>query len=159
MQRTIFVPLAAVAFLLLASATCDAQFVFEELSDSHLRSILRGMGQDDIDTLNSDEESTSMRIVLYDWNVVLMNYHQSGDLRIFAIFDNDEGETERTLSLANEWNRDQRFAKVLIDEDGDWIIESDFDIRPGVTEEQLEAWIDLWAAVLRDFVDFINEDE
>ena len=158
MQRNIFVPLAAVALSLLASATCEAQFVFDELSDSHLRSMLRGMGQDDIETLESDEDSTSMGIELYDWNVVLTNYHESGDMRIFAVFENEEGETEEILSLANDWNRDQRFAKVMIDEDGDWIIESDFDVRAGVTEAQLEAWIDLYGTVMRSFVRFLDEN-
>lgn len=150
--------LGALVLLLSAASTCQAQFVFKDLSDAHLRRILRGLEYREYETLETDEDSTTLLVTIDDWNVILTNYRDSGDLRIYAIFENDAGETEETLLLANEWNRDYRFAKLIIDESGDWILESDFDAEPGITEAQVEAWIELYVVVLNDFVDFLNEN-
>ncbi|PCD76511.1 YbjN domain-containing protein [Pseudothioclava arenosa] len=62
-----------------------------------------------------------------------------------------------TLEAANAWNRDKRFGKVYLDEDGDPYIEydvnTDFD---GIGSENFDDSIDLWRALLAEFRDYID---
>ena len=62
-----------------------------------------------------------------------------------------------TLEAANTWNRDKRFGKVYLDEDGDPYIEydvnTDFD---GIGAENFDDSIDLWRALLAEFRDYID---
>lgn len=158
MRRSSLLLLLVMLVSLCATSAAQAQqFVFSELSDPHFRRVLRGMGYDEIEILEETDDTCSMLVVINDWNVVITNYQGSGSVRMFAIFTNDDGITEETLEMANNWNRDRRFSKVLLDDDGDWIIESDFDVASGITQEQLEAWIDVWVVRLNDFADYLNE--
>ncbi len=62
-----------------------------------------------------------------------------------------------SLESANAWNRDKRFGKVYLDEDGDPYIEydvnTDFD---GIGAENFDDSIDLWRALLAEFRDYID---
>ena len=61
---------------------------------------------------------------------------------------NDEGITRSTLRKVNEGDRDGRWSKAYLDNDGDGVLESDFDIEPGVTRKQVQEWILLWLRML-----------
>lgn len=57
----------------------------------------------------------------------------------------------------NEWNRDKRFGKAYLDDDGDPHIEYDVNVDlDGVGAKNFDDTIDLWRVVLADFRDFID---
>lgn len=74
------------------------------------------------------------------------------DLNFYAGF----AQTQPTLELINAWNRDKRFARAYLDEDGDAAVEMDLDLVQGVSAGYLAAQFSLWPQVLTEFTDHIG---
>lgn len=65
----------------------------------------------------------------------------------------------RPISAArlNDWNRDRRFGKAFVDDEGDPFVEMDVNLYgDGVGRRNFEDTLDLWRQVLSDFRDFIG---
>ncbi|MBK1707855.1 MULTISPECIES: YbjN domain-containing protein [Marichromatium] len=56
-----------------------------------------------------------------------------------------------TLEDVNRWNRDKRFGKAYIDDEGDAVLEFAVNLNYGVTPRNLEDTFDWWGVVLREF--------
>lgn len=65
-------------------------------------------------------------------------------------------ETRPTLESINEWNRDRRFGKAYLDQDGDAVVEMDVNLEYGVTADNLDATFQVWALVVEEFVAHIG---
>lgn len=138
-------------------ASAQTEDIIYQLSDAHLTSILQDLGYEEIEVINKDDDNTTFRFVDDEGRkILLMNYRSSRDLRIFIYFVNDAGVTRSTLTTVNEWNRDKRWSKAYLDGEGDWTLEADFDVQPGVTEDAIAAFITLWMRTVDDFVDHID---
>jgi hypothetical protein len=55
------------------------------------------------------------------------------------------------LAKINDWNRDKRFAKAYLDNDGDLMLEMDVNVAYGVTRKNLDDTFDWWRLVLKEF--------
>lgn len=56
-----------------------------------------------------------------------------------------------------EWNREKRFGKAYLDDEGDPFIEVDINLAAdGIGRRNFEDSLDLWRAVLADFRNFID---
>lgn len=59
--------------------------------------------------------------------------------------------------MINEWNRDKRFGKAYLDDEGDPYIELDVNLdMDGVGGRNFDDTIDLWRVVLSEFRTYIN---
>lgn len=57
----------------------------------------------------------------------------------------------------NEWNREKRFAKAYIDDEGDPILEMDVNLDlDGVGDKNFEDTLDWWRLTVEDFEEFID---
>ncbi|MER5170962.1 YbjN domain-containing protein [Thioclava sp. GXIMD2076] len=57
----------------------------------------------------------------------------------------------------NDWNRDNRFGRAYLDDDGDPFIEMDINMAGnGVTQQNFSTSLGLWQTVTRDFEHFIG---
>ena len=68
-------------------------------------------------------------------------------------------DLEQPLSAMkiNEWNRDKRFGKAYLDDEGDPYIEFDVNLDiDGVGGRNFDDTIDLWRVVLNEFRTYIN---
>lgn len=155
-KRTALMMALVVGFALASGSNALAQDLIEQLSDGHMTRILQNLGYEEIEVIDKDDDNTTFRFVVDGRKVLLMNYRTSRDLRIFIYFVNDAGVTRSTLTTVNEWNRDQRWSKAYLDSEGDWTLEADFDVQPGVTEEAIEAFIQLWMSTVDNFVEHIE---
>lgn len=62
-----------------------------------------------------------------------------------------------SASKVNEWNREKRFAKAYIDDDGDPFLEMDVNLDyDGVGEKNFEDTLDWWRISVEDFEEFID---
>ncbi|MDQ7070451.1 MAG: YbjN domain-containing protein [Rhodobacterales bacterium] len=62
-----------------------------------------------------------------------------------------------TASKMNEWNREKRFAKAYIDDEGDPFLEMDVNLDfEGVGDENFEDSLDWWRLLVEDFEEFID---
>ncbi|RTG95740.1 YbjN domain-containing protein [Thermus scotoductus] len=61
------------------------------------------------------------------------------------------------LEAVNAWNRDRRFSRAFLDEEGTVWVESDLDLTGGVSLGAVRAFLDLFAEeILPDFMDHIG---
>jgi hypothetical protein len=52
-----------------------------------------------------------------------------------------------------DWNREKRFGKAYLDQDGDATVEMNVNLHGGVSLANLEATIDWWRLILDEFAD------
>ena len=60
------------------------------------------------------------------------------------------------LERINEWNQKKRYAKALLDKEGDPIIRMDFNVVGGISRANLDDVMDLWTRLLKEYVDHIG---
>ena len=65
---------------------------------------------------------------------VVMRLSDRTNLQLYAAFIS---EVPPPLGVINEWNRTKRYSRAYVDSDGDAVIESDLDIKGGVTAGEL----------------------
>ncbi len=51
----------------------------------------------------------------------------------------------------NAWNRDKRFGKAYLDDDGDPALEMNVNLRYGVSRKNFDDTVDFWRIVLKTF--------
>ena len=64
-----------------------------------------------------------------------------------------EAEDLTDAMMAN-WNREKRFGKAYLDEDGRAALEMNVNLHGGVARENLDDTLDWWRLVLAEFADF-----
>lgn len=67
-----------------------------------------------------------------------------------------EVEEEPDVTRMADWNREKRFGKAFLDEDGSAVVEMNVNLRGGVTRVNLDDTIDWWRLVLDEFADHIG---
>ena len=86
--------------------------------------------------------------------VKMILFLRPGSLQLYAAF----AATPATdLARLNEWNRAVRYAKAYLDGEGNAVLEADFPLHGGVTEEAVREWVSIYVACLQRFVtDLLN---
>jgi hypothetical protein len=62
-----------------------------------------------------------------------------------------------TLNRINEWNRVKRFAKAYLDNDNDPVLESDYELTGGVTEQNVKEWMKTFVYFAKEFRKYLQE--
>ena len=112
-----------------------------DLSDAQALSILRGVGLADVKVDEEEEDRTTFIFSIDGVEGFFRNYHVTKDVRIYIVYDTSEETDRERVESANQWNRRQRWAKTYIDDDGNWVIEADLIVAPGVTEEAIASFV------------------
>jgi len=58
--------------------------------------------------------------------------------------------------VINAWNRDKRFGKAYIDNEGDAVVEMDLNLEHGVSKDNLDADLTVWQLVVQQFADHVG---
>lgn len=108
---------------------------------------LKALGMDDIEQINDNAvrfEREGSPFLLYRFD--------DGDLQLYY------GVTGVTadLELINAWNRDHRLSRAYVDAEGDYVLESDLLADEGVTQDQLDHFIEVFFMLKAEFVDHID---
>ncbi|AFV77230.1 hypothetical protein Theos_2239 (plasmid) [Thermus oshimai JL-2] len=84
-----------------------------------------------------------------------MNCEEKGctSLMLTASFGMKE---KPSLERINAWNRERRFSRAYLDEEGDPVLEADLDLEGGVADRAILAFIDLFEENLRAFASWIG---
>ncbi|QUW04751.1 YbjN domain-containing protein [Chloracidobacterium validum] len=67
------------------------------------------------------------------------------------------GGQRMTLNRINEWNRSKRFAKAYLDNDNDPVLESDYELTGGVTEQNVKEWMKTFVYFAKEFQKYMKE--
>ena len=142
--------LAASVFLGLALG----QAVVKGLSPVEVEGVLRQAGLS-YERVDAREFRLPMAGLEKVW--LYLDYCQEercGVLTLSAGFTLDGG---LGLEVLNAWNRDRRFSRAFLDEEGTAWVESDLDLTGGVSLGAVRAFLDLFAEeILPDFMDHIG---
>lgn len=68
-------------------------------------------------------------------------------------------QSQRSLAAINEWNKNHRFSRAYMDNEGDLALEADINMAGGVTYENLKEFIRVFQISLNGFVEFMREQE
>ena len=115
------------------SATAESREVFTTCSNRMIENTLKGMGH-----TFTELENNAYRFEVDGFKIVIFN--KSEDVQLYAGWDLDG----TTLNRVNEFNREKRWAKAYLDDEGDPVIEADLDFEGGVTQDSFERFIKLF---------------
>jgi len=76
-----------------------------------------------------------------------------GSLQLFAGFSM---RNPPTLERINAWNREKRFSRAYLDEDGDPALESELDLEGGVTRQAIISFLETFEISLSRFATWIG---
>lgn len=61
-----------------------------------------------------------------------------------------------SVDKLNTWNRDTRFARAYVDGDGDAGLDMDVNIEHGVSPDNMDSTLSLWAQLVKKYTAFVN---
>lgn len=82
---------------------------------------------------------------------LLVNHGQS--LGMLSAF-----KTRPTLQRTNEWNQRRRFSRAYLDAAGDAVLEADFDLEGGVTQEGIQEFFNTFFLSVQHFAVFMQTE-
>lgn len=59
--------------------------------------------------------------------------------------------------LVATWNREYRFGRAFVDDEGDPFLKMDLDVERGFTPEGLENNLERWVSLVGEFYDYFND--
>lgn len=98
--------------------------------------------------INSATDGTNFKVFFYD-----CEGERCKALQFSAGFDL---KTALTPAAANKWNRENRYLKVYLDDDGDPYVQYDVNVNAGRTVEGLSDDFEVWTGMLPEFTDYID---
>jgi len=76
--------------------------------------------------------------------------NKATSITFVAYFTTDMKGT-RALDAVNKWNDSKRFARAIIDSDGDLVVDADVLLGKGITRAQMLATLEFWCSLLDTF--------
>jgi len=127
----------------------NAGVVMKAMQDFGLVATMEKDGQGD-PKISSRVSDTKFSVVFYG----CQDNENCSSVMFKAGYDLTNGIS---ASKANEWNREKRFAKAYIDDEGDPFIEFDVNLDyDGVGSKNFEDTLDWWRLSVEDFEEFID---
>ncbi|MEI8396089.1 MAG: YbjN domain-containing protein [Rhodospirillaceae bacterium] len=88
-----------------------------------------------------------------DGSKMLLFIQKDGDLQLFYGL----GKIRPTLSDINNWNANKRLSRASLDEEGNAVLESDFMMDAGATENQITNFIKMFQVSTRNYQKYLYE--
>ena len=138
--------LAVAAVALVLAGPVSAQQMREKITAEQLTGLLRDKGLEG--TVNEKGnvivQNNGSKIVFFISNQTMQAY--------FGLRG-----TSATITTVNEWNKSKRFGRAYIDSDGDPVVELDYDLEGGVTDDSVKVWFDTVTAIVKSFRTFVSK--
>ncbi len=127
----------------------DANVVMKAMQDFGLVATMGVDGQGD-PKVSSRVSDTKFSVYFYG----CQDNDNCSSILIKAGYDLNNGISALKI---NEWNREKRFAKAYIDDEGDPFLEMDINLDfDGVGNKNFEDTLDWWRLLVEDFEEFID---
>lgn len=127
----------------------DANVVMKAMQDFGLVATMGVDGQGD-PKVSSRVSDTKFSVYFYG----CQDNDNCSSILIKAGYDLNNGISALKV---NEWNREKRFAKAYIDDEGDPFLEMDVNLDfDGVGNKNFEDTLDWWRLLVEDFEEFID---
>ena len=100
-------------------------------------------------------EAEFLKFNLGSFRVLLLPYGEGPDYPSIQLHAGFKAEADP--DAINAWNRDNRFGRAYLDNDGDPILQYDLDLEGGATERTIQEAIRTFRALLEDFSESVVE--
>ena len=125
------VPLMVIVLTL--TTAYAAETIIKKMTPEQLAIIVKDMGAPKIQV----ENETTIFFSLNNIAIMAEIQGEGTDVRLISIIEM-EGSQDTKLLRVNNWNKEKRFSKAYVDDDGDIVFEHDVDFEKGITQEQLK---------------------
>ena len=88
--------------------------------------------------------------------VLFLQDCREGSCESLLLYAGCSTDNPPSLERVNEWNREKRFSRAYLDEEGDPVLEADLDLAGGVADGAIRAFLDLFEENLRAFAAWIG---
>ncbi len=121
--------------------------VFDTMTATRVERILRSFGD-----VTYEEVNTNVYRINLEGTKILLKKND----KTLLLYCGWSGK-QVSLSRINEWNKTKRFAKAYIDNEGDPVLESDYELTGGVTEQNVKEWMKTYVLFLKQFKEFMDQ--
>lgn len=138
-----------------------ASFASAEITATNANVVMKAM-QDFglVATMGTDNEGDpkiSSRVSDTKFSVYFYGCQENNNCTSIMIKAGYDLNTGISALKINEWNREKRFAKAYIDDEGDPFLEMDINLDyDGVGNKNFEDTLDWWRLLVEDFEEFID---
>ncbi|WP_448567757.1 YbjN domain-containing protein [Thermus sp.] len=141
-------------FLVLALGAALAQAFLKGITHEELEGVLKAA---EIPYERTDEGQYRLEMAGLEKVWLYMDYCQEERCGVLTLSAGFTLEGPPGLDLLNAWNRDRRFSRAFLDEEGAVWVESDLDLTGGVSLGAVKAFLELFAEeILPGFMEHIG---
>ncbi len=144
------------AFLLTGPAPATAQTLVDATQVDSIAAIAREYGEALVEKDNTGDPMISGQIARTNYIVFFYGCTEGADcttIQFMSSYTNTDGVD---AGVINTWNRDKRFGKAYLDDEGDPVVEMNVNLWSGVHENNLNDTFDWWRVVLESFEEHIG---
>ncbi len=150
---------AAITAAMLAAPAAGAEETIDATDPERILAIAHSFGEAALTTDNLGDPLIEGRIGEKDYRLLFYGCSEGRDcktLMFSAGWEGDDRTDELTDAMMADWNREKRFGKAYLDEDGLATVEMNVNLHGGVTRANLDDTIDWWRLVLAEFADYFD---
>ncbi len=153
-MRDLILGLALTAAILTAPAA-TAEETIDATDPGRILAVVDTYGEAALTTDNLGDPLIEGRIGEKDYDLFFYDCNEGRDcksLTFSATWETDD----LTDEMMAGWNREKRFGKAFLDEDGLATVEMNVNLHGGVTRTNLDDTIDWWRLVMDEFADYFG---
>jgi len=146
---------AAITAAMLAAPAAGAEETIDATDPERILAIAHSFGEAALTTDNLGDPLIEGRIGEKDYDLFFYDCNEGRDcksLTFSATWETDD----LTDEMMAGWNREKRFGKAYLDQDGNATVEMSVNLHGGVARVNLDDTIDWWRLVLAGFADYFD---
>ena len=137
-----------------AQAAGAAPTILDGNSKDDILNLMRGYGSATLGTQDSGDPKISGKIDGQAYTMYFSNCTKSKDCEDIDLYAGYL-DVKPAQDVINSWNRDKRFSRAYLDKDGDAGIDMDINLEHGVTNDNLDSTLSVWAQLVKQFTTYI----
>jgi len=138
-----------------AQAAASAPAILDGNSTDDILNLMRGYGSALLGTQDSGDPKISGKIDGQAYTMYFSNCTKGKDCEDVDLYAGYL-DVKPAQDLINSWNRDKRFSRAYLDKDGDAGIDMDINLEHGVTTDNLDSTLSVWAQLVKQFSTYIG---
>lgn len=142
--------LRSLLILVLGTGAAQASTLIDASNPQQVLEIAKGFGSAELGTDDVGDPNIVGRIDGTKYGVYFYGCKNGRDCTALQFSAGWSG-VATNLTEINAWNRDNRFAKAFLDNDGDPRLEMDINADHGITRDNLEDSFEWWQVCLQQF--------
>ncbi len=146
---------ASITAAMLTAPAAVAEETIDATGPARILAVVQGYGEAALTTDNLGDPLIEGRIDEKDYRLFFYDCSEGRDCKTLTFEAGWEGD-DLTDEMMADWNREKRFGKAYLDEDGRATVEMNVNLHGGVTRANLDDTIDWWRLVLSEFADYFD---